>query len=297
MHQASRRKHPPAPRPGAADAPDRPASHRGDRPRGRHRAYLVGALALVGVLGSVLVFMNGGRTDASGRPPTARDRTEFAAPDRPAGTTPPSPTGTSTEPKPNRTPPARPSSTPTGNGTFTTADASGTSVGTGTIRRYKVQVEQGSGVSPEAAANEISGILADPRGWTADGHDAFQLVSGGSYDFEIKIATPPTVDSICGAAGLHTHGEVNCDVGDQVIVNLKRWNTGSPEFPGPLHDYRALIINHEVGHRIGHGHETCPGPGRPAPAMMQQIDGLHGCVANAWPYDSRGHYLGGPHVP
>jgi hypothetical protein len=31
--------------------------------------------------------------------------------------------------------------------------------------------------------------------------------------------------------------------------------------------------------------------------MMQQIDGLRGCVANAWPYDARGRYLGGPHVP
>lgn len=31
--------------------------------------------------------------------------------------------------------------------------------------------------------------------------------------------------------------------------------------------------------------------------MMQQIDGLKGCVANAWPYDAEGRYLGGPKVP
>jgi hypothetical protein len=160
-----------------------------------------------------------------------------------------------------------------------------------------VQVEQGIGISADSAADEIEGILADPRSWTADGHDGFQLVASGAYDFEVKIAGPATVDRICGAAGLHTHGEVNCDVGDQVIVNLKRWEEGSPQFPGPLHEYRALIINHEVGHRIGHGHEGCPGPGLPAPAMMQQIDGLHGCLPNAWPYDSHGRYLSGPAVP
>jgi hypothetical protein len=30
--------------------------------------------------------------------------------------------------------------------------------------------------------------------------------------------------------------------------------------------------------------------------MMQQIFGLHGCRANAWPYDSAGHYIQGPAV-
>lgn len=198
--------------------------------------------------------------------------------------------------------PTRPSSTATkpikvpksGTGVFSTAQASGSATGHGAVRRYKVQVEGGIDLSSADAAHEIAGILADPRGWTADGHDAFQLVSSGSADFVIKIATPDTVDAICGEAGLLTRGEVNCDVGATVVVNLKRWVQGSPEFNGPIHDYRALIINHEVGHRIGHGHEGCPGPGKPAPVMMQQIKGLHGCVANAWPYDSKGHYLQGP---
>lgn len=184
-----------------------------------------------------------------------------------------------------------------GSGRFTTADAAGKAAGRGRIRRYEVQVERGAGISAAEAAHQIEAILADPRGWTADGHDGFQLVSSGPADFVVKIATPDTVDAICGAAGLHTHGEVNCDVGPTVVVNLKRWLVGSPEFPGPIDGYRALIINHEVGHRIGHGHEGCPGPGRLAPVMMQQIDGLHGCKANAWPYDSAGHYVRGPRVP
>lgn len=170
-------------------------------------------------------------------------------------------------------------------------------MGTGSrVRRYKVLVEKGIDVRPSAAAAEISEVLADRRGWTQDGTNSFRLVSSGSYDFVVKIATPGTVDRICGAAGLLTRGEVNCSVGTDVVVNLKRWVLGSPEFDGPIHEYRALIVNHEVGHRIGHGHETCPGAGRPAPAMMQQIKGLKGCVANAWPYDEKGDYLGGPAV-
>ncbi|WP_225849751.1 DUF3152 domain-containing protein [Streptomyces sp. HPF1205] len=183
-----------------------------------------------------------------------------------------------------------------GTGRFTTAPAAGRAVGHGRVRRYKVQVEGGIDLSAGSAAREIAAILADPRGWTADGHDAFQPVSSGPADFVIKIATPDTVDAICGAAGLDTGGEVNCDVGATVVVNLKRWMLGSPEFRGPIQDYRALIINHEVGHRIGHGHEGCPGRGKLAPVMMQQIKGLHGCVANAWPYDRRGRYIQGPPV-
>jgi hypothetical protein len=276
--------------------------------RRTRQIYLVSGLAAAGLLVATFVFMNGGRTNAAssrptasvGRSPSSRSSTSQAPSAQPPSSQPSRTTAAGTV-APARSGAAEPGTAddgPTGTkGEFTTAKASGKSVGRGTVRRYKVQVEEGTGVSASDAANEINAILGDPRSWTADGHDAFQLVSGGADDFEIKIASPDTVDKICGAAGLHTHGEVNCDVGDQVVVNLKRWNTGSPEFPGPLHDYRALIINHEVGHRIGHGHEGCPGPGQPAPAMMQQIDGLDGCKANAWPYDSQGHYLSGPPMP
>ncbi|MFJ8804563.1 DUF3152 domain-containing protein [Streptomyces sp. NPDC102490] len=207
----------------------------------------------------------------------------------------------SPSPKSSPSPPASPGTIAvpaTGPGTFVTARADGATVGTGSrVRRYKVLVEEGIDIRPSAAAAEISDVLADRRGWTREGTDSFRLVSSGSYDFVVKIATPGTVDRICGAAGLRTRGEVNCSVGTDVVVNLKRWVLGSPEFDGPIHAYRALIVNHEVGHRIGRGHETCPGAGRPAPAMMQQIKGLKGCVANAWPYDEDGAYLGGPPVP
>ncbi|MBZ6198274.1 DUF3152 domain-containing protein [Streptomyces olivaceus] len=184
-----------------------------------------------------------------------------------------------------------------GSGEFDTARASGEAHGDGgKVRRFAVMVEEETGVSADGAAREIEKILAGKRGWTADGANSFQLVSEKPYDFVIDIASPDTADRICAEGELDTRGELNCDVGHKVVVNLKRWLTGSPEFPGPTSEYRALIINHEVGHRIGHGHEGCPGRGKPAPAMMQQIYGLDGCEANAWPYDSKGKYLGGPPV-
>lgn len=178
---------------------------------------------------------------------------------------------------------------------FTVARAAATDSGTGSA--YRVEVEDGSGLDADKAAAAVARILAAPRGWSHHGEHRFRQVAKDPAGLVIRIATPETTDRVCGASGLDTHGEVNCRVGTVVMVNLKRWQTGSPEFDGPLGEYRALIVNHEVGHWLGHGHETCPGKGRPAPAMMQQIDGLKGCVANAWPYDSEGRYLGGPPVP
>ncbi|WP_405724320.1 DUF3152 domain-containing protein [Streptomyces sp. NBC_01537] len=185
----------------------------------------------------------------------------------------------------------------TGPGTFRTASAAAAHAATsgkGAILRYKVQVEKGITLDADDAAEEVVAILADKRGWIANGKNRFKLVSSGKFDFVVKIATPGTVDKLCGAVGLKTYGKVNCRAGASVVVNLRRWVDGSPEFDGTIGEYHALIVNHEVGHRLGHGHLTCAGKGKLAPVMMQQIKGLKGCKANAWPYDGDGHYISGP---
>ncbi|MFD5746297.1 DUF3152 domain-containing protein [Streptomyces sp. NPDC127033] len=184
-----------------------------------------------------------------------------------------------------------------GPGTFTTAGAGSGTAGGGRIVTYSVSVEDGLKESAAATAAEVDKILADPRGWTADGATGFRRVAGGTADFVVQLATPDTVDRVCGEYQLDTGGEVNCNVGRHVMVNLKRWRLATPAYAHDVPSYRALIINHEVGHFLGHGHETCAGAGKPAPAMMQQIKGLRGCVINAWPYAADGTPITGPPVP
>ncbi|WP_121751139.1 DUF3152 domain-containing protein [Streptomyces sp. E2N166] len=184
-----------------------------------------------------------------------------------------------------------------GPGTFATAGGGGDRVGgSGRTLTYVVQVEDGIGIPARDVATEVERILADERGWTADGKVGFRRVSGGPSDFRVRLATAETVDDICGQYGLDTGGEVNCNVGQDVMVNLKRWLLATRYYADDVTSYRALIINHEVGHFLGHGHEGCPGAGRPAPVMMQQIKGLHGCRTNVWPYDTEGRPVTGPAV-
>ncbi|MEV6393984.1 DUF3152 domain-containing protein [Streptomyces sp. NPDC051907] len=203
------------------------------------------------------------------------------------------------EPKPEPSPSKRrnaPDVPQSGKGTFVTADASGAVTGKGTLRRYRVQVEDGIDLSAKDAAAEIQQILAHPRGWAAHGRGSFQLASASQKaDFVIRIATPDTADALCRKQGLDTGGELNCETVDGVVVNLRRWMLGSPTFAGAPAEYRHLIINHEVGHEIGlRAHLGCGGAGKLAPVMMQQIKGLNGCVSNAWPYDEDGTYITGP---
>ncbi|MFF9628661.1 DUF3152 domain-containing protein [Streptomyces fradiae] len=283
---------------------------RGARGRGGARPPL-GRIVLAGAAFGVL-SLGGGAALAhwhAGGEPAAASRPAAAPPPSPGASAarspqppPPSPkAGASPSPSPSKSAeeePDPPATVPlTGAGTFTTAQASGEKTGTGPLRRYRVQVEDGSGVSAADAAREIEEILAHPRGWAAHGRGTFQLVSANA-DFVIRIATPKTADKLCLAQGLDTRGEYNCETTEGVVVNLKRWLRGSPTFTGTPAEYRHLIINHEVGHEIGiRTHMTCPGPGKPAPVMMQQIKGLRGCVSNAWPYDENGRYITGPVVP
>ncbi|WP_242906449.1 DUF3152 domain-containing protein [Actinomadura terrae] len=184
-----------------------------------------------------------------------------------------------------------------GTGKFIRPAAGGRVYGHGKLMRYMVEVEGGLRQDPDAFARSVDKILGDRRGWTAAGKWSFQRVDSGPYDFVVQLAAPDTVDKICGSYGMTTEGKVNCSGGKQVVVNLKRWLLLTTYYRGQPDAYHALTINHEVGHRLGFGHATCPGRGRPAPVMQQQIFGMKGCVINGWPFDRRGRYLTGPAVP
>ncbi len=265
---------------------------------GGRKGSLWGGLAALTVLGATgfaaVGWTSADRGDSGARTEPTERAASSPAPPRPSVS--PS-VSASVSPSRSSAGSSEPVVPATGPGTFTTAAGGSAKVGKGRVLRYRVDVEDGLKLSAAAVAEQVERILADRRGWTADGRSAFQRVSEGSTDFVVRVATPGTVDKVCGQYGLDTGGEVNCNVAKSVMVNLKRWELATPVYAKDVTSYRALIINHEVGHFLGHGHVGCPGPGRPAPAMMQQIKGMNGCVPNVWPYDEDGQYVTGPATP
>lgn len=169
-----------------------------------------------------------------------------------------------------------------GTGRLVTVPGRGPVVGKGPLRRYIVEVERGTGQQPKAFADAVERTLADRRSWGAGGRLSFQRVDSGPVDFRVVLATPGHTDRLC--APLDTDGEYSCYQGVRAVVNLRRWLLGSPGYGGDLASYRNYVVNHEVGHALGHGHHECPRRGDPAPVMVQQTVSLGGCRPNPWPY-------------
>jgi hypothetical protein len=122
--------------------------------------------------------------------------------------------------------------------------------------------------------------LNDGRGWSRMGVSFQEVASGGQFTLVLAEASQlPTFSSGCDA-------QYSCRAGRFVIINQDRWVGATPSWNsagGSLRDYRHMVVNHETGHWLGHGHQACTGAGQPAPVMQQQSISLQGCTFNAWP--------------
>ncbi|NEA33151.1 DUF3152 domain-containing protein [Streptomyces sp. SID13031] len=146
---------------------------------------------------------------------------------------------------------------------------------------YRVEIEDGLSLNGVLVAAAIHKTLTDARGWQSLGPVRFERTDKIDADLRVIVATPSLTDKLC--LPLDTGGEVSCRVENRVVLNAKRWMYAVPAYAGKVDLYRSYLVNHEVGHALGHGHSACTKPNTPAPVMMQQTKGLGGCLPNAWP--------------
>jgi hypothetical protein len=174
-----------------------------------------------------------------------------------------------------------------GAGTLSIVDGTSEVSGAGPLERFVIEVEDGIGVDGATFAEAVTRTLGDPRSWGSGGQMSFQRVgaaeaAAGAYDFRVSLVSPGSMETYCPGVG--TGGYTSCRYGERAVINLARWATAVPDYQGDVATYRDYVVNHEVGHALGNGHQQCPGPGSPAPVMQQQTLGLDGCAKNAWPF-------------
>ncbi|UPT44527.1 DUF3152 domain-containing protein [Streptomyces sp. WAC00303] len=175
-------------------------------------------------------------------------------------------------------------------GTFEAVPGLAKAPGKGQKHRYRIDVEKGLGLDAGLFAEAVQKTLNDDRSWAHNGAMTFERISSGTPDFVITLASPGTTGDWCAKSGLDTTiDNVSCDSAatDRVMINAYRWAQGAATFgPKELLPYRQMLINHEVGHRLGHNHVSCRTPGALAPVMQQQtktleLEGIK-CRANPW---------------
>ena len=197
----------------------------------------------------------------------------------------------STAPTTGTAPPAKRTVVEKGDGRFTLLPVPTAAVRehatSGRVVRFTLEVEGGLGVDRDEFARTVVSTLTDARGWQGVDHVRFvglsptQVEDGTRPDLRITLASPDTIDRLC--APLQTRGQVSCHNGGRVALNLRRWVLGAEAYGTDVAGYRTYLVNHEVGHGIGHAHAYCGGAGKVAPVMMQQTYGLKGCTAWPWP--------------
>ena len=137
-------------------------------------------------------------------------------------------------------------------------------------------------------SDTVFSTLNDPRGWPRAGA-VFQEADGTDPNACSMTLTLAAADQMTSFS-TECSDEYSCRVGNDVIINVDRWNNATEGWlnaGGTVERYRTMVINHEVGHRLGHldNELTCPAVNQPAPLMQQQSMDLLGCVPNEWPLD------------
>ena len=141
-------------------------------------------------------------------------------------------------------------------------------------------------------ANMVFSTLNDPRGWPRAGA-VFQENEGADPNADPNACsmtlTLAAADQMTSFS-TECSDEYSCRVGNDVVINVDRWNNATEGWlnaGGTVSRYRTMVINHEVGHRLGHldNELTCSAVNQPAPLMQQQSMDLLGCTPNEWPLD------------
>ncbi len=147
------------------------------------------------------------------------------------------------------------------------------------VIRYRILIQkrlEREAASFTAMANTV---LGKSDGWARAGLHLVHVEK--DHDITLVLAHGRVVDKLC--LPLKTGRILSCALYGRANLNVSRWRLGAQSWKGDLAGYRHYLIGHEVGHLLGMPHVKCPGPGQPAPLMMQQTKRIVPCARNHAP--------------
>jgi hypothetical protein len=126
-------------------------------------------------------------------------------------------------------------------------------------------------------------LVVHPLGWNKYGHDLTIVDTDAGSDIDVML-TPEHVMNAKFPRFAHQRLSVCNMLTKHIFINETRWLRRIPDQSQlTLPQYRAYVLQHEVGHALGKGHRKCRGRGRRTPVMMQQTLGCDECTPYPFP--------------
>ena len=188
--------------------------------------------------------------------------------------------------------------------------------GAGDVRWVSVAVEDGVTIDAAAFKAYVISTLDANKGW-GTGH-AVQFVStDGVADYRIVLASPYTAKVLCPdphltkpagsfveaspsptptpkkpaaaatstvspSPGAAVDSPWSCAQDGVIVISSYDWTAGFLAYATDYAGSRAYILNHHLGHLLGHNDVACAG-GRADVMVVQEATLPDGCTVNPWP--------------
>lgn len=127
-------------------------------------------------------------------------------------------------------------------------------------------VRGAAGLDVASLTTKAQATLDNPHGWTLGGSLKF-LSSSSNCNVTIWVASASEMAGFAPACAKQS----TCQVGNNVVINASNWAKAPADWKGSLEEYRAELINHEIGHWLGFDHAKCSATSPVAPLAQPTL--------------------------
>lgn len=147
------------------------------------------------------------------------------------------------------------------------------------ILKYHISIENGLHKSLKHFSLIIEGVLNDKRTWKK--YNFVRTFDKNEAKVKIILTKPSTIFSICKLKGLSCTDMIK----KEIYINSNRWLRGSKKSKMNIKNYRKYLINHEMFHALGGGHNECKSNQICGVTHQQTLGIPHKSKPNPWPKD------------